>query len=148
MQVTDRPFASHVRNSRNDAKPRHSGFKGALDVSGVLSLFSPFSFFLPLPFWALSLANFILRFLFFPAMAKEGAIGYSILHTLKYSLVTQMVRNLSAMQETWVQSLGQEDPLQKGMTTHSSILAWKIPRTQEPGGLQSTRSQSQTQLID
>ena len=100
----------------------------SVGFSCPLSLFSPFSFFLPLPFWALSLASFILRFLFFPAMAKEGAIGYSVLHTLKYSLVTQMVRNLSAVQETWVQSLGQEDPLQKGMTTHSSILAWKNPK--------------------
>ena len=43
------------------------------------------------------------------------------------SLVIQTVKNLSAMQETWVQSLGQEDPLEEGMTTHSSILAWKIP---------------------
>ena len=41
------------------------------------------------------------------------------------------------MQETWVQSLGQEDPLEKEMATHSSILAWRIPRTEEPGGLQS-----------
>ena len=49
-------------------------------------------------------------------------------------------------QETRVQSLGQEDPLEKGMATHSSTLAWKIPRTEEPGGLQSTGSQSQTPL--
>ena len=53
------------------------------------------------------------------------------------SLVAQMVRNLPAMQETWVQSLSQKDPLEKGMTTHSSILAWRIPQTREPGGLQS-----------
>ena len=53
-----------------------------------------------------------------------------------------MVRNLSVMQETWVQSLGQEDPLQKGITTLSSILAWKISWTKELGGLQSTRSES------
>ena len=46
-----------------------------------------------------------------------------------------MVKNLLAMQETWVPSLGQEDPLEKGMTTQSSILAWRIPRTEEPGGL-------------
>ena len=45
------------------------------------------------------------------------------------------------MQETWVQSLGQEDPLEKEMTTHSSILAWKIPWTEEPGGPQSMGSQ-------
>ena len=52
-----------------------------------------------------------------------------------------MVKNLPAMQETWVQSLGQEDPLEEGMATHSSILAWRIPWTEEPGGLQSMRSQ-------
>ena len=47
-----------------------------------------------------------------------------------------MVKNSPAMQETWVQSLGQEDPLEKGMATHSSILAWRVPWTEEPGGLQ------------
>ena len=57
------------------------------------------------------------------------------------SLVTQTVKNLPAMQETQVQSLGREDTLEKGMATHSSILAWRIPWTEEPGGLQSTGSQ-------
>ena len=52
-------------------------------------------------------------------------------------LVAQMVKTLPAMQETWVRSLGQKDPLEKGMATHSSILAWKIPWTEEPCGLQS-----------
>ena len=52
------------------------------------------------------------------------------------SLVAQMVKNLPAMQETQVLSLGWEDPLEKGMATHSSILAWRIPWTEEPGGLQ------------
>ena len=51
------------------------------------------------------------------------------------SLVAQMVKNLPAMQETWVQSLGQEDPLEKKMATHFSILAWENPWTEEPGGL-------------
>ena len=51
--------------------------------------------------------------------------------------MAQTVKCLPAMQETWVQSLGWEDPLEKGMATHSSILAWKIPWTEEPGGLQS-----------
>ena len=55
--------------------------------------------------------------------------------------VAQTVKNLPAMQETRVQPLGQEDPLEKGMATHSSVLAWRIPRTEEPGGLQSTGSQ-------
>ena len=53
------------------------------------------------------------------------------------SLVAQMVKNLSAMQETWVRSLGQENLLEKGMATHSKILAWRIPLTEEPGGVQS-----------
>ena len=57
------------------------------------------------------------------------------------SLVAQMVKNLPAIQETQVQSLGQEDPLGKGMATHPSILAWRIPWTEEPGGPQSTGSQ-------
>ena len=51
------------------------------------------------------------------------------------SLVTQSIKNLSAMQETQVQSLGQEDPLEKEMATHSSILSWRIPWAEEPGGL-------------
>ena len=53
------------------------------------------------------------------------------------NLVAQKVKNLPAMQETWVRSLGQEDPLEKGMATHSSILAWRIPWTEETGRLQS-----------
>ena len=57
------------------------------------------------------------------------------------SLVAQRVKNPPAMQETQVQSLGQEDPLEKETATHSSILAWKVPGTEEPGGLQSMGSQ-------
>ena len=56
-------------------------------------------------------------------------------------MVTQLVNNLPAVQETQVRSLGQEDPLEKGMATHSSILAWKISWTEEPGGLPSMGSQ-------
>ena len=55
--------------------------------------------------------------------------------------MAQTVKNLLPMQETQVQSLGWEDLMEKGMTTHSSILAWKIPWTEKPGGLQSMRSQ-------
>ena len=54
------------------------------------------------------------------------------------SLVAQRLKRLPAMQETWVRSLGWEDPLEEEMATHSSILAWRIPWTEEPGGLQST----------
>ena len=52
-----------------------------------------------------------------------------------------MVKNLPAMQETWVQSLGQDDPLEKGMATHSSILTWRTPQTEDPGRLQFWGSQ-------
>ena len=57
------------------------------------------------------------------------------------SLVAQRLKGLPAMQETWVQSLGREDPLEKEMATHSSILAWRIPWMEKPGVLQSTGSQ-------
>ena len=57
------------------------------------------------------------------------------------SLVAQTVKNLPTMQETWVRSLGQEDPLEKELATHSSILAWRILWTEEPGRLQSRGSQ-------
>ena len=67
---------------------------------------------------------------------------YLCLHMHKiYSLVAQRLKRLPLMQETWVLSLGREDPLEKEMATHSSILAWRIPWTKEPGGLQSTGSQ-------
>ena len=71
--------------------------------------------------------------------AREG-IGYP-LHSSWASLAAQLVKNLPAMQETWVQSLGWEDPLEEGMATHHSILAWRIPWTEEAGGLQSIGSQ-------
>ena len=65
------------------------------------------------------------------------------------SLVAQAVKPLTTMQETWVRSLGREDPLEKEMATHSSILAWKIPWMEEPGRLQSMGSQkSWTRLSD
>ena len=60
---------------------------------------------------------------------------------LRASLVVQLAKNPLPVQHTWVWSLGQEDPLEKEMATHSSILAWRIPWTEEPGGLQSVGSQ-------
>ena len=64
----------------------------------------------------------------------EG-IGYPLQYSWA-SLVAQLVKNLPAMRETWVGSLGWEDPLEEGMATHPSILAWRIPWTEEPDGLQ------------
>ena len=63
----------------------------------------------------------------------EG-IGYPLQYS-RASLVAQLVKNLPAMRETWVQSLGWEDPLEKGKTTHSSVLAWEIPWTEGHCGL-------------
>ena len=61
-------------------------------------------------------------------------------------MVAQAVKNLPAMQENWVRSLGQEDPLENRMATHSGILAWKIPWIEEPGELQSMGLKGPTQL--
>ena len=68
----------------------------------------------------------------------EGSLGEGKGYPFLYSwasLVAQLVKNLPTMWETWVQSLGWEDPLEKGTATHSSVLAWRIPRTEEPGRL-------------
>ena len=74
---------------------------------------------------------------------------FSVIFTLWASLVAQMVKNLPAMWETWAPSLGWEDPLEKGMATPTSILAWKIPWTEEPGRLQFMGvAKSQTRLND
>ena len=62
--------------------------------------------------------------------------------------MAQRLKCLPAMRETWVQSLGPEDPLEKEMANHASILAWRIPWTKEPGGLQSMGSQSRARLSD
>ena len=70
-------------------------------------------------------------------------------YSIKYSsasLVAPTVKNPPVVQKTQVRSLGQEDPLEKGMATHSNILAWKIPWTEEPGGLQRVATKSRTQL--
>ena len=63
------------------------------------------------------------------------------LKTIESGLVPQLVKNLTALEEMQVQSLGGKDPLEKKMANHFSILSWKIPWTEEPGGLQSMRSQ-------
>ena len=65
-----------------------------------------------------------------------------LVHLLGTSLVAQMVKPLPTMRETWIRSLGREDPMEKEMATNSSTLAWKIPWTEEPGGLQSTNSRT------
>ena len=65
----------------------------------------------------------------------------SLISLIRSSLVAQMVKRLSTMRETWVRSLGREDPLEKEMAIHSSTIAWKIPWTEEPGRLQSMGSQ-------
>ena len=74
-------------------------------------------------------------------LRTEALSHLILLKTQWVFFILQTVKNLPAMQETWVPSLGGEDPLEKEMATHSSILAWKIPWTEEPGRLQSMGSQ-------
>ena len=73
-------------------------------------------------------------------LTRDVSLFYNLLFYWA-SLVAQRLKRLPAMRETRVQSLGQEDPLEKEMATHSSIPAWRIPWMEEPGGLQSTGSQ-------
>ena len=74
-------------------------------------------------------------------LTRDVSLFYNLLFYWA-SLVAQRLKHLPAMRETWVQSLSQEDPLEKEMATHSSIPAWRIPWTEEPGGLQSTGLQT------
>ena len=78
-------------------------------------------------------------FFFRPLLPTVVFLNICILN--KFSLVAQMAKSMPAKRETWVQSLGCEDPLEKEMAPHSSTLAWKIPWTEERGGLQSMGSQ-------
>jgi len=75
-------------------------------------------------------------------------ITWESVHDMLATNGAQMVKNLPAIQETWVRSLGWEDPLEKGRATHSSILAWRIPWTEEPGGPHTVRrvAESHTRL--
>ena len=89
----------------------------------------------------MSIPNF-LTMCFSPSSPVATISSFIVLLFLdEASLVAQTVKHLPAMRETWVQSLGWEDPLEKEMATHSSILAWRIPWTEETGGLQSVGSQ-------
>ena len=74
-------------------------------------------------------------------LARSVPLFKGLYILLRASLVVQTVKNLPAIQETWIRSLTQEDLLKKGWVTHSSIPSWRIPWTEEPGGLQSTGSQ-------
>ena len=80
------------------------------------------------------------------SVSSQEAHFISIFNIDGASLVAYTVKNLPAMQEIQVQSLCLKDPLEKRMANHSSILVWRIPWTEEPGGLQSMGSQSQTQV--
>ena len=82
------------------------------------------------------LAGICLSLLYLPSSFTK-----TLLIILRTSLVAQMVKCLSTMWETWIRSLGREDPLEKEMAIHSSSIAWKIPWTKEPGRLQSMGSQ-------
>ena len=92
--------------------------------------------------WVIYLYIYIIQIHYQNYWVKGYALsGISHTHIHRTFLVAQMVKRLPKMRKTQVQSLGQEDLLEKEMATHSSILAWKIPWTEEPGGLQSMGSQ-------
>ena len=82
------------------------------------------------------------------AGSVQGWARSPVLQAPPDDLVAQKVKSLPALQETRVRSLGREDPLKEGTATHSSILAWRIPWTEEPSGLQSMGYKRQTQLRD
>ena len=94
--------------------------------------------------FTVSREQYLLELFHFP----EGPYNRGLPFNPRASPVAQTVKNLPTMQETQVRSLCWEDPLEKGMATHSSILVWEIPWTEEPGGLQSMGSQKRTQLSD
>ena len=85
--------------------------------------------------------SLVLHWRMIDSQERMRTLNSDLIWTPGASLVAQSVKNLPAAQETWVQSLGWEDPLEKEMATHSSILAWKISWTEEAGGLQSMGSQ-------
>ena len=89
----------------------------------------------------LPLLIIMIIFMIFKHLPFQKYICIQLRLILWASLVAQRLKHLHAMWETWVRSLGQEDPLEKEMATHSSILAWRIPWMEEPGRLQSTGSQ-------
>ena len=78
--------------------------------------------------------------------SPEEGTGYPLQYSWA-SLVAQLVKNLPTVRETWIPSLHWEDSLEEGMATNSSILAWRIPRTEEPGGLQSMGLQRVRQTV-
>ena len=88
------------------------------------------------------------------ALREQGRAGGALgpatgfVETPWASLVAQMVKNPPAMQETRIQSLGQEDPLEKGMATHPSVVAWEVPWTEERGGLQSMELQTESEMTE
>ena len=84
-----------------------------------------------------SLNHFQFIFVYCIRECSDFADLHEAIQLSQASLVAQLVKTLPAMRKTWVRSLGWEDPLDKGTTTHSSILAWRIPWTEEPGRLQS-----------
>ena len=100
-----------------------------------------FSSVLPTQLMPSAVQGDLLNCLYYPATSMLQTPPHPHPLALGASLVAQMLKNLPAMQETQVQSLGLEDPLEKGMATHSSILVWRIPWTEEPGRLQSMGSQ-------
>ena len=121
-------FQEHISCSKQDKYPCHVNLISLVYLQK--SLFSKFLFLVFLSTFS-QFAHVIFRF----------ESGYTKKKKMCASLIAQLVKNLPAVQETHIWFLGWEDLLEKEMATHSSILAWRIPGTEEPGGLQSMGSQ-------
>ena len=119
------------------ATPSIAARQASLSFTISLSLLKLICIESVMPFNHLILCHPLLQNFFFTIIYFDIQLGPDLLD----SLVAQTVKSLPAMQETWLRSLGWEDPLEKEIATHSSIIAWKIPWTEEPGGLQPTGSQ-------
>ena len=127
-------------------KPHKHSLPGS-SVHGILQarilewVAVPFSRGSSQPSYQTQVSGIVGRFFTVWATSEAFLMGFPCGLPPWVSLVAQTVKNLPAMKETWVKTLGQEDPLEKRMATHSSILFWRIPWTEEPGGLQSMGSQ-------
>ena len=123
------------------ATPWTAARQASLSITSSRSLLKLMSIELMMPSNHLILCRCPIKTAFFPLVFT---LSYWVIGA---SLVAQRLKHLSAIQETWVRSLGWEVPLEKEMATHSSILAWRIPWMEEPGGLQSTGLQRVGHII-
>ena len=142
-KISQSPPSLHTNLQHPTGKcsdPRAVFWPQTIPWAGVRSRWGQESIFLVWALWETLFGNSSKSYHFLDFSFHFCQIGKFYLSFMR-ALVTQTVKNTPAEQEIWVQSLGQEDPLKKGMATHSSILAWRMPWTEESAGLLSRGSQ-------